>query len=163
MSAHTTVCCLIIPCIVAGCSPHREQSSTVASDWPESARAAVYSQTATPSFDSPEGVTRLLEQRWSLADIRSFCIPARRPNPMSQNLVVDSPEVWKGRLYPDKQTGFDKISWYATVRNGRVLEYSLEVYRGADCWLLEIGSPETVRKPPNVTPDASEPWFIGHK
>jgi hypothetical protein len=82
---------------------------------------------------------------------------------MSQNLVVDSPEVWKGRLYPDKQTGFDKISWYATVRNGRVLEYSLEVYRGADCWLLEIGSPETVRKPPNVTPDASEPWFIGHK
>jgi hypothetical protein len=82
---------------------------------------------------------------------------------MFQNLLVDSPEAWKGRLYPNSRTGFDRISWYATVRDGRALEYSLEVYRGNDFWLLEIGSPETVRTPPNVTPNTSEPRFIGHK
>jgi hypothetical protein len=136
--------------------------SSVASDWPYSARAAAYPSTAPAGFDAPEGLTRLLEQRWSLADIASFCIPARRHNPMFQNLVVDSPEAWKGRLYPDQQTGFDKICWYATVRDGRVLEYSLGVYRGDDFWLLEIGDPQTVRTPPQVTPDPSHMRFM-HK
>src|ERR1041384_8067406 len=105
--------------VVAGCSTQQERSFSVETDWPQSARAAVYSRTATPGFDSPEGVTRLLEQRWSLADIRTFCIPARRHNPMYQNLVVDSPQAWKGRLYSDQRTGFDWICWYATVRGGR--------------------------------------------
>src|ERR1700694_2987019 len=106
MNPRASVCFLTALCLVAGCSSNRQQSSSVASDWPESARAAAYSPTATPSFDSPESVTRLLEQRWSLADIRSFCIPARRHNPTYQNLVVDSPEAWKGRLYSDQRTGF---------------------------------------------------------
>ena len=105
----------------------------------------------------------MLEQRWSLANIRSFCVPERRHNPLFQNLVVDSPDAWKGRLYPDRQTGFDRISWYATVRGGRLLEYSLGVQRGDDYWLLEIGSPETVGKPPHVTPDPSGAPFVEHR
>jgi hypothetical protein len=117
--------------------------------------------TAIPSFDSPDGVTRLLEQRWSLNNIRAFCIPARRHNGMYQCLVPEAPEVWHGRLYPDMQTGFDRITWYATVRGGRVREYELEVYRSDDFWLLEIGTPDIVREPPQVTPDPSADWFIG--
>lgn len=148
---------------VAGCSTQQERSFSVATDWPQSARAAVHSQTATPGFDSPEGVTRLLEQRWSLADIRTFCIPARRHNPMYQNLVVDSPQAWKGRLYSDQRTGFDGMCWYATVRDGRLLEYSLGVYRGHDYWLLEIGSPYTIHTPPLVSPDPKAAHFVGHR
>jgi hypothetical protein len=137
--------------------------SPAASDCPPSARAAAYSPATVPSFDSPEGVTRLLEQRWSLADIRAFCIPERRHNYAYQRLVADAPELWKGRLYANTQTGFDRISWYANVRDGHVQEYELEAYRGTDLWLLEIGDPETVRTPPQVTPDSSAPYFIGHK
>jgi hypothetical protein len=165
MSAHSPLIFFVALGFMAGCSTQHEQSSSVASDWPESARAAVYSRTATatPGFDSPEGVTRILEQRWSLADIRAFCIQARRHNPEYQNLVVDWPEAWKGRLYSDQRTGFDRIFWYATVRDGRVLEYSLGVYRGDDFWLLEIGGPDAADTPPNVTPDPSGAWFIGHQ
>jgi len=163
MRAYAPTFILVVLSVVSGCSTPQERSRSVETDWPPSARAAVYSQAATPGFDSPEGVTRLLEQRWSLADVRAFCIPARRHNPMYQNLLVDSPEAWKGRLYSNQRTGFDRISWYATVRDGRVLEYSLEAYRGKDLWLLEIGSPETVHTPPHVTPDTSEARFVGHE
>lgn len=79
---------------------------------------------------------------------------------MYQNLVADTPEVWKGRLYANTDTGFDRIFWYATVEKGRVLEYSLNVERGDDYWLLEIGSPETIHHPPQVTPDPSQPRFV---
>ena len=160
MTART---CLLVLCFASACSADGSSPQSTASDFPPSARAAAYSPKATPSFNSPEGVTRLLEQRWSLADIRTFCIPARRHNDAYQNLVVDSPEAWKGRLYSRARTGFDKICWYATVRKGRVLQYSLEVYRGDDFWLLEIGSPATVKKPPEVTPDSSAPYFLGHR
>ena len=163
MSAYASACLFTAVCLAAGCSAQRDQSSPVASDWPETARAATYSPTAKPGFDSPESVTALLEQRWPLVNIRAFCIPERRHNPMYQNLVVDSPEAWKGRLWVGRQTGFDRISWYSTVRSGRLLEYSLGVYRGHDYWLLEIGSPETNRKPPQVTPDPSAACFIGHR
>ena len=150
-------------CIIAGCSKQQDRSISIETDWPQSARAAVYSQTANPGFDSPESASRLLEQRWSLADIRAFCIPARRHNLAYQNLVIDSPEAWKGRLYSNQRTGFDRISWYATVREGKLLQYSLEVYRGDDFWLLEIGNPETVKKPPQVTPDPAADYFVGPK
>lgn len=147
----------------AGCATRQSQVSRAESDWPTSARTAVYSPTAAPSFDSPEGVSRLLEQRWSLRDIRSFCIQERRHNPSYQNLVITSPDAWKGRIYTNQRTGFDRISWYATVSNGRVQEYSLGAYRGSDFWLLEIGGSETVRNPLRVTPSPSEPCFIGHQ
>jgi hypothetical protein len=159
---HAPSSILALLCVVVGCLTQRDRSLSVETDWPQSARAAVYSRSATPSFDSPEGVTRLLEQRWSLADIRTFCIPARRHNPMYQNLVVDSPEAWKGRLYSDQHTGFDGIRWYATVRSGRLLEYSLVVYRGDDYWLLEIGSPDTIRRRPQIAPDPKADHF-GHR
>jgi hypothetical protein len=154
---------LVLFCFVAGCSTQPERSVSVETDWPYSARAAVYSQSAAPSFDSPEGVTRLLEQRWSLADIRTFCVPARRHNPMYQNLVLDEPEAWKGRLYSDQRTGFDAILWYASVRDGQLIAYSLGVYRRGDYWLLEIGTPKTVSRPALVTPDPSVDHFLGRK
>jgi hypothetical protein len=164
MSPLASVCCFSIVSAVVGCSSLREeQSASAVSDWPPSARAARYSPTATPGFDSPESFTRLLEQRWSLVDICAFCIPERRHNDAYQNLVITTPGAWKGRLYVDTLTGFDRISWYATVHEGHVQEYSLEAYRGNDFWLLEGGSPETFHWPPHVTPDPSAPYFVGHK
>jgi hypothetical protein len=160
-----TVCCLMVACAWAGCSTHKGQQSSSSSpeDWPPSARAAVYVPTATPGFDSPEAVTRWLEQRWSLADIRSFCIPERRHNDAYQNLVITTAQTWKGRLYADTVTGFDRIIWYGTVQEDRLQKYSLEAYRGKDFWLLEIGSPESSGTPPRVAPDPSAPYFTGHR
>lgn len=140
-----------------------EKAQSADADWPYSARAAGYAPGAVPSFESPEGVCRLLENRWPLGAIRTFCIPERRPAPGVQNLVLDSGEAWKGRLYPNEHTGFDSISWYATVSEGRVLEYSLGVSRGDDFWLVEIGSPETIKTPPRISPDPTEAHFVGSK
>jgi hypothetical protein len=124
---------------------------------------AKFAPDATHNFDSPEGVTRVLEQRWSVEDIKTFCIPERRHNPAWQNLVADTPVVWRGKLYQKEQTGFDEISWYGTVKNGKLVEYSLGVRRGNDFWSLEGGSPESVMEPPVVAPDPAKPHFVGHK
>ena len=136
--------------------------------WPAHAIFAKYPPNAKPGFNSPEEVTALLEKRWSLADIRKFAIPERRHNDMYQNLVLDTPEVWAGRLYCYQSTGFDSIEWYATVENGRgkehsLKEYSLQARRGKNFWLLEFGSPASVEKPPNVEPDFRAPYFLGRK
>jgi hypothetical protein len=131
--------------------------------WPRSATIANYPPNATPSFDSPEGVTSYLEKRWSLTDVKRFATPERRHNDAYQNLVIDTPRAWAGRLYCDQQTGFDSIEWYATVANGHVKEYSLEAYRGRDFWVLEIGDPTSAKVPPIVEPDPTAPYFVGHK
>lgn len=131
-------------------------------DWPPGARAPVYPITAAPGIDSPEALTRLLEQRWPLKSIVTFCIPERRWRPEYQNLVVMG-EVWKGRLHVDVATGFDKIWWYGSVDHGRIAEYSLNVNRGRDHWVLEFGTPESLRKPAIVAPDPTESCFVGHK
>jgi hypothetical protein len=131
--------------------------------WPPHAVIAKYPPNAKPGFNSPEEVTALLEKRWSLADVRKFAIPERRHNDAYQNLVLDTPEIWAGRLYCDQTTGFDSIEWYATVENGRAKAYSLQAMRGKDNWLLEIGTPSSVEKPPVVEPDFRAPYFVGHK
>jgi hypothetical protein len=131
--------------------------------WPPHAIFAKYPPNAKPGFNSPEEVTALLEKRWSRADVRKFAIPERRHNNAYQNLVLDTPKIWAGRLYCDTTTGFDSIEWYATVENGRAKEYSLQARRGKDFWLLEIGSPASVQKPPDVEPNFRAPYFVGHK
>jgi hypothetical protein len=112
--------------------------------------------------DSPAAFTKSLEERWSLEAIRKFCIPERRHDEAYQNLVAMG-ETWEGELYADKKTGFDKIFWYATVKNGRVATYSLNVSRGDDSWLLENVGREQMGRPPIVEPDASRPGFVGLK
>jgi hypothetical protein len=133
-----------------------------------SATVAKYPPNAKPGFNSPEEVTAFLEKRWSPEAIRKFAIPERRHNDEYQNLViVGFPEVWAGRLYCDKTTGFDSIEWYATIEirhtKHSLHEYSLGVIRGEDFWLLEIGSPTSVQQPPNIEPDFRKPYFVGHK
>src|SRR5437870_2666924 len=81
------------------------------------------------SFDSPERLTKMLERRWPVAAIHEYCIPERRHNDAYQNLVAYG-VVWKGNLHQGLATGFDKITWYATTKNGRADEYSLGAYRG---------------------------------
>jgi hypothetical protein len=136
--------------------------------WPPSAILAKYPPNAKPGFNSPEEVTAFLEKRWPLADIKKFAIPERRLNDAYQNLVADTPEIWAGRLYCDKTTGFDSIQWYATIQNRRAKEHSLKQYslqaiRGKDFWLLEIGSPASIQKPADVEPDFRAPYFVGHE
>lgn len=162
MIARSSLLLLLLTCWCCGCKAPAPVSRSVETDFPPSARFGVYSPTATPSITSPEGFTRLLEQRWSLADVRTFCIPERRHNGGYQNLVAMG-EVWKGRLYQGMETGFDRIGWYANIKDGHIGEYSLGAERGRSFWLLEIGSPESLRLPPRVAPEPSAPYFIGHK
>jgi thiosulfate/3-mercaptopyruvate sulfurtransferase len=132
-------------------------------DWPPSARFAKYPITAQPGLDSPEAFTRLLERRWPISAIQTYCIPERRPQPLWQNLLAVG-ELWKGRLHVGLNTGFERISWYATVKGGQIKQYSLEVYRGEDFWCLEIGDADSLRMPPIVAPDYSgSSRFVGHK
>ena len=134
----------------------------------ESEIVAKYPPNAKPGFNSPEEVTALLEKRWPLADIRRFAIPERRNNDAYQNLVtVGFPKIWAGRLYCDKSPGFDSIEWYATIETIHTKDslkgYSLGAIRGRDFWLLEIGDPTSVQKPPDIEPDFRKPYFVGHK
>lgn len=112
-------------------------------------------------FASPEEVTSALEARWSLDDIKTYCIPERRYNPMCQNLVTDVGVTWEGVLYENVPTGFDSISWYGTAVEGRLHEYSLGVSRGENYWNLEIGNVNSFDRQPRVAPDPSGPCFIG--
>lgn len=118
---------------------------------------------ANMAFASQDALNLLLERRWPISAINTFCIPERRHNDSWQNLVTDTNVVWEGTLHPNEKTGFDRIYWYATTENGRAKEYSLNASRGEDGWNLEIGNEQTVQKPPKVSPDPHKPWFVGKK
>ena len=125
---------------------------------------SVSEKEARSAFGSPESLTRLLETRWPIAAIRTFCIPERRHNNLYQNLVTDTKIVWRGTIHRNAKTGFNKIEWYATTKNGRVLEYSLGVERGKDFWLIEIGSEDRVQHhSPSYAPDPKHRCFVGHQ
>lgn len=96
--------------------------------------------------ESPEELTKLLEKRWPLTAIQRYCVPKNQFDPKVQNLVINSKKIWKGVLYEGKETGLDKISWYAGV-NPDGIEYSLNVRKGDSIWLLEIGDEKTMKKP----------------
>ncbi len=115
------------------------------------------------AFGSPEGLTKLLERRWPISAIETFCIPERRHNEAYQNLVADTKVVWHGTLHANVKSQFDKIDWYATTENGQAKEYSLNVTRGHNGWHLEGGNEQTVQHPPKVAPNPHEPWFVGKK
>ncbi len=117
---------------------------------------------AKKALESKEELSRALERRWPVSAIKEFCTPERRHDPEWQNLVPDSGVEWEEDLYPNSETGFDKIFWYANVEHGRATMYSLNARRGHDTWLLEIGDEELIRKPPDVTPDSKRPGFVGH-
>ena len=68
-----------------------------------------------------------------------------------------------GVLYSGELTGFDEITWYASLKEGRADKYSLNVNRGNDFWLLEIGIESTLQAQPNYDPDPGQRWFVGHK
>ena len=104
-----------------------------------------------PPIESPERLTGFFESRWPISTIRDFCTPERRlPNEAPiQNLVVDG-ERWEGQLFAGKSTGFDKVFWYGSAKKGRLEEYSVNVRRGHDHWILEYGSASDLAKPPDL-------------
>ena len=113
--------------------------------------AVVLALCSTASADQPaipataQEVTQLLERRWSVKAIVDFCTPARRWNPINQNLVPDGDKLWKGSLYDGMQSSFDKIDWYAGVKKNEI-EYSLNAWRGNEHWCLEMGNEKTLRQ-----------------
>jgi hypothetical protein len=151
-----------VACLVAGCTKHA-QPTPVANDIPQPSPIVVLSTAeANFAFDSPDSLTKALERRWPLPAIRTYCIPERRHNHAFQNLVAYSPR-WEGTLYSGGANGFDKITWYASTKKGRVDQYSLGAYRGKDFWLLEIGDENTVQSPPEYSPSPNNPRFVGHR
>ena len=127
-----------------------------------SAASAPPSAETRAAFSSPEALTKFLEQRWPLTGIKTFCIPERRHNEEFENLGVEG-QVWRGSLFPNQDTGFDEISWYANVKNGQVAIYSLGARKGEDFWLLEIADQDDVRQPPDFAPDPKLKEFVGHQ
>lgn len=162
MSTRYSVSILFITCLLSSC--WKDSSLTVAPRTTPTplVPTGVSAGDAKAGFHSPEALNKLLERRWPVTAIQAYCTPERRHNESYQNLVAFG-VVWKGTLHPDIETGFDKIAGYATTKEGRAEEFSLGVDRGKDFWLLEIGSEETMQKPPNFSPDSREPWFVGHK
>src|ERR1700742_2095702 len=73
------------------------------------ARSILSVEEAREAFDSQAGLQRALEHRWPLSAIKEFCTPQRRHDPEWQNLVTDTSVVWRGDLYPEADTGFEKI------------------------------------------------------
>jgi hypothetical protein len=153
---------LLISCLLSGCRKGPGLSAAAKPKSTPTATTVVSAAEAKLAFDSPEALTKMLEHRWPVAAIQMYCIPERRHNDAYQNLVAYSPR-WEGVLHYGSATGFDKIAWYASTKNARADEYSLGAFRGKDFWLLEIGSEESVQKPPRFSPDSNEPWFIGHR
>ncbi len=139
--------------LVWGCKPTSPEGQT--------GTASDVTTEPQQQFTSPAEVTAALEDRWSLDDIRTFCIPERRSNPLCQNLVTDVGETWEGTLYKEVPTGFNSISWYGTAVDGKLHEYSLNASRDDAGWMLEIGNVESFTKQPNVAPDPSGQCFIG--
>jgi hypothetical protein len=93
-----------------------------------------------------------LEVRWELERIRAYC-DATPPTPDSiQNLVPLGEEFggkeWRGTLHQGKPSGFDRIWWYAAVRNGKLDEYSVNAIKGRKRWIIEIGNEQSLLKPP---------------
>lgn len=146
----------ILLLVAIGCSP---QQSKVVREVDATTAPLAIARTES-DFSTAEGVSAILEQRWSIDSIRAFCIPDRRHNEAFQNLVAFG-NTWDGELYANTDTGFDRIFWYATTQNNILDEYSLNVQRGNDYWLLEIGNMRTTETPPQIAPDPSQPFFVG--
>jgi len=144
---------MVILVTVWGCTP------TVPD--PPSGNSSEVTTETQQKFTSAKEVTAALEARWSLEDMKIYCVPERRQNPLCQNLVTDVGVTWEGALYENVPTGFDSITWYGTAVDGRLHEYSLNASRGDDSWLLEIGNVKSFDRQPRVSPDPSGPCFIG--
>lgn len=101
-----------------------------------------------PEVASPEELARLLEARWPREVIADFCRPETRHNPLyaTPKLLGKTwkngqlaPEArWEGRLHagaPD----LGEVTWRASVEEGRLHRYRVDVTRGEDHWLLDFG------------------------
>ena len=153
---------ILLSCLLGGCRQHTSQTETPKANPTPPLASAASAVDAKVGFDSPQGLTKLLERRWPIAAINEYCIQERRHNNAYQNLVAYG-VVWKGDLHQGVATGFDRIAWYATTKKGRADQYSLDAYRGNDFWLLEIGWEKGVQEPPDFSPDPAKPWFLGYK
>jgi hypothetical protein len=111
---------------------------------------------------SDKELERILEQRWPISAIKTFCIPERRHNPFYQLLVLDSDVIWRGKLHASESTGFDSIEWMATTNNGQLETYSILVHKGDDIWEIDWGSKKSLAKPPQVSPNPNQPHFARH-
>ncbi len=112
------------------------------------------------AFRSPAAVTSLLEQRWPPVGIGWFCTPERRVNPKFENLVANG-VTWDGKLYVNQMVDSYDIFWYGNVEDGHLVDYSLNVERDGQSWILEVGNKDTIKSLPDLRPDASHPRFIG--
>jgi hypothetical protein len=121
-------CICFAMCLLAACAKRSQPSLKVDAIQSPSPAVVISAAEAKVAFDSADALTKALERRWPLSGIRISCISERRHNDASQNLVAFSP-VWNGILYSGVATGFDKIAWYASTRNGRVDQYSLGASR----------------------------------
>jgi len=107
------------------------------------------------SVETREQLDEALKKRWPPEMIRGLC-NSTPPTPGSfQNLVALGPK-WEGDMYAGEKTGFDRIWWYATLKDGKLDEYSLNATKGKKNWIVEMGTQRTLARPP-ITRDVKTP------
>jgi hypothetical protein len=145
-------------CLLFFCACNKKSTASVPATTP-SPTPIPYS---TPK--SPEALTALLEQRWTLERINRFATPGRRHWKGCQNLVAvpvceknGKGAVWEADLFRGSATGFDRIWWYATVCGDTPETYSVNAKRGNDYWLFEIGDLKVLETTqPEVEPSPNQ-------
>jgi hypothetical protein len=91
------------------------------------------------SIRTPEDFKAFVEQRWPLSRIRNHCTPENRTSPPFQNLVHDQHNY--GSLFHERaHHDFGTVYWYAVSKDKRNWEYSINVRKASDWWLLELGT-----------------------
>ena len=105
----------------------------------------------TEQVSSADQLSAVLESRWRVESIFPACNIVGPFPEDGQNLVTIGQETWEGVLYKGKNIGFDRIWWYASLKNGKLDKYSLNVSKGRTLWVLEIGDQKRL---------AELPWIL---
>jgi hypothetical protein len=106
--------------------------------------------------DSPQKLQTALEARWPQPLLEKFCRKVRPTPGTFQNLVWNQ-DHWEGILHPESHEPHTKYSWYASITNGVLKEYSVNVTKPGKHWLIEIGDIKSLKTKPKI-----EDWAYGY-
>src|SRR5690242_6114251 len=109
--------------ILCACASGRRSAPSVHALW----------QPWTNQVTTSEQLASALEARWSLGTIRAYC-SSTTPTPGSFQNLVALGKSWRGNLYENEASGFDRVWWYASTRSGKLDEYSVNATKGRKHW-----------------------------